>query len=242
MTGQPEFCRVYFRRIEITIGSKMINEQLTEIYRLLFESFGPQHWWPGETQFEIIIGAILTQNTSWANVEKAIANLKSADLLNPESLHSLDHSQLAELIRPAGYFNIKAKRLKSFLDWLFENYDGRLRNLEGVETYQLRTGLLSVKGIGPETADSILLYAFGRPVFVVDAYTARIAVRHQLIEPDAGYEQLQDLFQSNLQQDVQLFNEYHALLVRLGKDFCKPRPKCPACPLQHLPHTLEVLL
>jgi len=230
---------VYFRRIEITIGSIMINEQLTEIYRLLFESFGPQHWWPGETQFEIIIGAILTQNTSWANVEKAIANLKSAELLNPTALHSLGHSQLAELIRPAGYFNIKAKRLKSFLDWLFENYDGRLRNLEGVETYQLRAELLSVKGIGPETADSILLYAFDRPVFVVDAYTARIAVRHQLMEPDAGYEQLQDLFQSNLPQDAQLFNEYHALLVRLGKDFCKPTPKCPACPLQHLPHTIQ---
>lgn len=218
----------------------MINERLTEIYGLLFESFGPQHWWPGETQFEIIIGAILTQSTSWANVEKAIANLKSADLLNPAALHSLDHSQLAELIRPAGYFNIKAKRVKSFLDWLFESYDGQLKNLGRVETYQLRAELLAVKGIGPETADSILLYAFDRPVFVVDAYTARIAVRHGLIEPDAGYEQLQELFQSNLRQDVQLFNEHHALLVRLGKDFCKPTPKCPACPLQKLPHTIEI--
>ncbi|MCK4293250.1 MAG: endonuclease III domain-containing protein [Planctomycetes bacterium] len=218
----------------------MITEQLTEIYKLLFESFGPQHWWPGETQFEIITGAILTQNTSWANVEKAIANLKSADRLMPEKLHSLDHSQLAELIRPAGYFNIKAKRLKSFLNWLFDNYHGQLTALEAMHTYHLRTELLAVKGIGPETADSILLYAFDRPIFVVDAYTARIAVRHHLIEPDADYEQLQDLFQSNLPQDVRLFNEYHALLVRLGKDLCKPKPKCPACPLQHLPHTIEV--
>jgi len=217
----------------------MITEQLTEIYKLLFESFGPQHWWPGETQFEIITGAILTQNTSWANVEKAIANLKSADRLMPEKLHSLDHSQLAELIRPAGYFNIKAKRLKSFLNWLFDNYQGQLTTLEAMHTYHLRTELLAVKGIGPETADSILLYAFDRPVFVVDAYTARIAVRHRLIEPDASYEQLQDLFQSNLQQDTRLFNEYHALLVRLGKGFCKPKPKCPACPLQNLPHTIE---
>ncbi|MBL7152332.1 MAG: endonuclease III domain-containing protein [Phycisphaerae bacterium] len=218
----------------------MTGQQLAEIYQLLFDRFGPQHWWPGETQCEIVIGAILTQNTSWANVEKAIANLKAADRLTPEALYNLDHARLAELIRPAGYFNIKAKRLKSFLNWFFENYDGRLTDLEGVNTYQLRAELLSVKGIGPETADSILLYAFDRPVFVVDAYTARIAVRHHLIEPDAGYGQLQDLFQSNLQQDVHLFNEYHALLVRLGKDFCKPKPKCPACPLQHLPHTIEV--
>ena len=217
----------------------MTGQQLTEIYQLLFDRFGPQHWWPGETQFEIVIGAILTQNTSWANVEKAIANLKSAGSLNAEALHNLDHAQLAQLIRPAGYFNIKAKRLMSFLNWLFENYDGRLTNLEGINTYQLRPELLGVKGIGPETADSVLLYAFDRPVFVVDAYTARIAVRHHLIEPDAGYAQLQDLFQSNLQQDVQLFNEYHALLVQLGKNFCKPKPKCPDCPLQHLPHTID---
>jgi len=217
----------------------MTGEQLTEIYQLLFERFGPQHWWPGETQFEIVIGAILTQNTSWTNVEKAIANLKAADRLTPEALYDLDHARLAELIRPAGYFNVKAKRIMSFLSWLFEHYDGRLEDLEAINTYQLREELLSIKGIGPETADSILLYAFGRPVFVVDTYTARIAVRHHLIEPDAGYAQLQDLFQSNLQQDTQLFNEYHALLVQVGKNFCKPKPKCPHCPLQHLPHTID---
>jgi len=217
----------------------MISEQLTEIYELLFERFGPQHWWPGETQFEIITGAILTQNTSWVNVEKAIANLKSADLLSPKKLHHLDLPQLAELIRPAGYYNIKAKRLKNFVNWLFENYNGKLTSLENIDTEQLRAELLAIKGIGPETADSILLYALGRAVFVVDAYTARIALRHELIEPDADYEQLRELFQSNLPQDTQLFNEYHALLVRVGKEFCKPKANCPACPLEKLPHSLD---
>lgn len=217
----------------------MISETLTEIYRLLLDRFGPQHWWPGQTQFEIIIGAILTQNTNWTNVERAIKNLKAADCLTPEKLYHLDLSKLAELIRPAGYFNIKAKRLKSFLSWFFSNYAGQLKNLEQLTTGQLRTELLSIKGIGPETADSILLYAFDRAIFVVDAYTARIAVRHQLIEPDADYEQLRDLFQSNLPQDTKLFNEYHALLVRLGKDFCRPKAKCAACPLNKLPRTLD---
>jgi endonuclease-3 related protein len=218
----------------------MITEQLTEIYQLLFDRFGPQSWWPGETQFEIITGAILTQNTNWANVEKAIANLKSAHLLTPEKLCHLNVSELAELIRPAGYYNIKAKRLKSFLNWLFRNYDGQLANLENLDTDRLRAELLAVKGVGRETADSILLYAFGRLTFVVDAYTARVAVRHGLIEPDADYEQLRDLFQSNLPQDSQLFNEYHALLVRLGKEFCRPEAKCPRCPLEKLPHTLDI--
>ena len=218
----------------------MITEQLTEIYQLLFDRFGPQSWWPGETAFEIITGAILTQNTNWANVKKAIANLKSAHLLTPEKLCHLDVSKLAELIRPAGYYNIKAKRLKSFLSWLFRNYDGQLANLENLDTDRLRAELLAVKGIGRETADSILLYAFGRLTFVVDAYTARVAVRHGLIEPDADYEQLRELFQSNLPQDSQLFNEYHALLVRLGKEFCRPKAKCSHCPLEKLPHSIDM--
>ncbi len=218
----------------------MITEQLTEIYQLLFDRFGPQSWWPGETQFEIITGAILTQNTSWANVEKAIKNLKSAHLLTPEKLCHLDVSQLAELIRPAGYYNIKASRLKSFLSWLFNNYDGQLQNLENLDTDRLRAELLAVKGIGPETADSVLLYAFDRPVFVADAYTARVAVRHGLIEPDADYEQLRELFQSNLPQKPQLFNEFHALLVKVGKEFCRPKAKCSGCPLEKLPHSLDI--
>jgi endonuclease III related protein len=217
----------------------MISEQLTRIYQLLFERFGPQHWWPGETQFEIITGAILTQNTNWANVEKAIANLKSAGCLTPEELYHLDLSQLAGLIRPAGYYNIKARRLKNFVNWLFDNYAGSLTNLESIDTDKLRTELLAIKGIGCETADSILLYALDKPVFVVDAYTARVAVRHELIEPNADYEQLCELFQSNLPQDTRLFNEYHALLVRLGKEFCKKQARCLNCPLEKLPHTLD---
>jgi endonuclease-3 related protein len=217
-----------------------IRQRLTEIYQLLYDAFGPQHWWPGDTRIEIITGAILTQNTNWTNVEKAINNLKAADCLSAEKLHRLELSQLAELIRPAGYYNIKAKRLKNFLDWLFENYDGELTNLESLNTGQFRDELLSVKGIGRETADSILLYAFDRSVFVVDAYTARITIRHRLIEPDADYEQLRYLFESNLPEDTQLFNEYHALLVRTGKDFCRPKAKCPACPLEKLPHTIEI--
>ena len=217
----------------------MTRETLIEIYQLLYDAFGPQHWWPGDTQFEIITGAILTQNTNWANVEKAIANLKSADLLSPEKLYHIDVSQLTELIRPAGYYNIKAKRLKNLINWLFENYDGKLSNLEDLDTEQLRAELLSVKGVGRETADSILLYALDRPVFVVDAYTARVAFRHGLIEPDADYEQLRELFQSNLPQDAKLFNEYHALLVKVGKEFCRPKAKCQNCPLEKLPHTVD---
>jgi len=218
----------------------MISEILIEIYQLLFDRFGPQHWWPGDTQFEIITGAILTQNTNWANVEKAIANLKSADCLMPEKLYRLDISRLAELIRPAGYFNIKAKRLENFVQWLFDHYDGKLSNLEGLDTDRLRAELLAIKGIGCETADSILLYALGRPIFVVDAYTARVAARHGLIEPGADYEQLRELFQSNLPEDVQLFNEYHALLVKVGKLFCKPKAQCLGCPLEKLPHNSDI--
>ena len=218
----------------------MIGETLSEIYRLLYDSFGPQHWWPGDTALEIATGAILAQNTSWTNVEKAIKNLKAAGCLTPESLYHIDISVLAELIRPAGYYNIKAKRLKNFLEWLFESYNGKLTDLESLSTEKFREELLAVKGIGRETADSILLYAFERPVFVVDAYTARITIRHNLIDPDADYEQLRYLFESNLTRDVRLFNEYHALLVRAGKEFCRPKAKCQGCPLEELPHTFDI--
>lgn len=217
-----------------------VRETLTEMYELLYDAFGPQHWWPGETPFEIITGAILTQNTSWANVEKAIANLKSAGHLTAEALHHIGLTQLAELIRPAGYYNIKAKRLKNLVNWLFDNYEGGLTNLERIGTGQLREELLAIKGVGRETADSILLYALGRPVFVVDAYTARITVRHGLIDAGADYEQLRELFESNLPHETPLFNEYHALLVRAGKEFCRPKAKCPGCPLERLPHSLEI--
>jgi endonuclease-3 related protein len=217
----------------------MSSEALTEIYRLLYDEFGPQQWWPGETRFEIITGAILTQNTNWTNVEKAIANLKSADCLTPEKLHHLDQAKLAQLIRPAGYFNVKAKRLKNFLNWLFTNYNGELTDLESIDTDRLREELLTIKGVGRETADSILIYAFDRPIFVVDAYTARVVFRHELIAPEADYEQLKELFESSLPADTQLFNEFHALLVRVGKEFCRPKARCSGCPLEKLPHTLD---
>lgn len=218
----------------------MVRENLTEIYNLLFEMFGPQHWWPGDGQFEIIVGAVLTQNTNWTNVEKAIANLKGAGCLEPVKLHEIKIEKLAELIRPAGYFNIKAKRLKNLNDWLFDNYQGRLENIESIQTSRLREQLLSVSGIGPETADSILLYAFSRPVFVVDAYTARIAARHGLIEPPFEYAELQRLFTDNLNENVQMFNEFHALLVRCGKEFCRPVARCADCPLKKLPHNPDL--
>lgn len=217
----------------------MNSGDLMRIYELLLERFGHQHWWPGDSSFEIIVGAILTQNTSWSNVEKAIINLKKSDNLSPQKLEKIDDENLAQLIKPAGYYNIKAKRLKNFIKWLFDKYSGSLTNLDNISTDTLRQQLLSIKGIGQETADSILLYALNRPVFVVDAYTARIAARHHLIEPGAIYEEIQYLFESKLDRDTVLFNEYHALLVKLGKDFCKPQARCNGCPLEHLPHTLE---
>jgi endonuclease-3 related protein len=217
----------------------MSRQVVQDIYNRLYRRFGPQHWWPGDTPFEIIIGAILTQNTNWSNVKKAIDNLKKNNLLTPEKLHHLDIAQLAELIHPAGYYNIKAGRLKSFLNRLFEKFDGDLDRLSGLSTDLLREELLSIKGIGPETADSIGLYAFNKPVFVVDAYTGRILGRHRLLEPGAGYEDIRMLFESALPKEPPFYNEYHALLVRLGKDHCKTKPQCKGCPLEELPHDIE---
>src|SRR3989338_89690 len=209
------------------------KHNLEAIYAKLYRHFGPQSWWPGETPFEVIVGAILTQNTNWQNVAKAIDNLKEARVLTPQKLHSLPIDRLALLIRPSGYFNIKAKRLKSFLDFLFKNYQGKLEKMFVQPLDELRQEILSVKGVGPETADSILLYAGGYPIFVVDAYTKRIFSRQKLLSEDAGYHQVQELFTQSLKKDVQLFNEYHALIVRLGKDFCKKtKPKCEICPIK----------
>jgi endonuclease-3 related protein len=219
----------------------MSRQTLQDIYERLSRRFGPQHWWPGQTPFEIIVGAILTQNTNWGNVEKAIGNLKKNNLLTPEKLHSLGMTELAELIRPAGYYNIKAGRLKSFLNRLFEKFDGNLDRLSALSIDRLREELLSIKGIGPETADSICLYAFNKPVFVVDAYTGRILGRHRLLEPGAGYEDVRMIFESALPREVPLYNEYHALLVRLGKEYCKTKPQCSGCPLEELPHDTEMI-
>jgi len=215
------------------MNDNQLKEKIGDIYQRLYRSFGPQSWWPGETPFEVIVGAILTQNTNWQNVAKAIDNLKKAKVLTPKKLHSLPLATLARLIRPSGYFNIKAKRLRSFLDFLFKDYQGKLEKMFSRPLDELRGEILSVKGIGPETADSILLYAGGFPVFVVDAYTKRIFSRQKLLSEDMDYHRVQKIFMENLKKDVQLFNEYHALIVRLGKDFCKKtKPKCEACPIK----------
>ncbi len=215
------------------MNDNQLKEKIGDIYQRLYRSFGPQSWWPGETPFEVIVGAILTQNTNWQNVAKAIDNLKKARVLTPQKLHSLPIDRLARLIRPSGYFNIKAKRLKSFLNFLFKNYQGKLDKMFARPLNELRKEILAVKGIGPETADSILLYAGGLPIFVVDAYTKRIFSRQKLLSEDTEYHQVQELFTRSLKKDVQLYNEYHALIVRLGKDFCKKiKPKCEVCPIK----------
>ncbi len=204
---------------------------LLEIYRKLFKEFGPQHWWPAETRFEVIVGAILTQNTNWGNVEKAIRRLKEADVLSPRALCDIPVAKLAALIKPAGYFNVKARRLKNFIHFLFKEYKGSLKAMERQDTHLLRQKLLAVNGIGPETADSILLYALNKTVFVVDAYTKRVLYRHNLIDPKADYHQVQKLFMDSFGHDAAMFNEYHALIVRLGKEYCKTKPLCPQCKL-----------
>ena len=205
---------------------------LNALYQRLYSYFGPQHWWPADSPFEVMVGAILTQNTNWINVEKAIGNLKKHKVLTPAKLHSLSIRRLASLIQPAGYYNIKAKRLKNFLDFFFRCYNGSLRKISGGGTSNLRKELLAVNGVGPETADSILLYALNRPIFVIDAYTKRILSRHGFIKEADDYERMQGLFMQNIKSDARLFNEYHALLVRLGKEFClKNKPRCNVCPL-----------
>jgi len=205
---------------------------LLKIYQKLYEAYGPRHWWPGETTFEVMVGAILTQNTSWKNVEKAIQRLKDNDVLNPRGIYRLKKSRLASLIKSSGYYRIKADRLKAFVNFLFENYDGNVNKMkkEGLEA--LRQKLLGIKGLGPETADSILLYGLGKPIFVVDAYTKRVLSRHGMISENTGYEEVQKLFMDHLPLDEKLFNEYHALFVHLGKTVCKKKPKCDICPLE----------
>jgi len=209
--------------------------KLRIIYKVLYKAFGPQRWWPGDTPFEVAIGAILTQNTTWGNVEKAINNLKAAQELSPQKIHEMPINKLAALIRPAGYFNVKAKRLKSFVTFLIEHSHGSMKKMKGEDDMQtLRERLLSVNGVGPETADSILLYALEKPVFVIDAYTKRVLSRHGIMRYEESYEEFQKLFHSKLPRDVKLFNEYHALFVMVGKTFCRPKPLCEICTLNHL--------
>ena len=204
-------------------------------YKKLYAFFGPQHWWPAEEPFEVMVGAVLTQNTSWSNVEKAIGNLKARKVLGPKPLFKMPLARLAAFIRPAGYYNIKAERLKNFLRFFFNSYQGDIKKISSASTEKLRRELLSINGIGPETADSILLYALGRAVFVVDAYTRRILLRHGFSSEDNDYDKVQAFFMRRLKHSAGLFNEYHALLVKTGKDFCrKAKPSCRACPLNSL--------
>ena len=206
--------------------------KIYEIYEILLGHFGPQGWWPGDTPFEVMVGAVLTQNTNWVNVGKAIDNLKKENLLSFEKLHGLPIELLAEKIKPAGYFNLKAKRLKNLLNFINDEYFGALEDMFSEDTLSLREKILTVKGIGPETADSILLYAGHKPVFVVDTYTHRIFSRHNIVAEEEGYYEIQEYFTLSLPEEIELFNEYHALIVRLGKEFCKKsKPLCRQCPL-----------
>jgi endonuclease-3 related protein len=208
-------------------------ERLQEMYARMLERLGPQNWWPAETPFEVMVGAILTQNTNWRNVERAIANLKDVGLLSFTAMEALPSGLLAEYIRPAGYYNIKARRLGNLLACIRERYGGDVEEFLGQPLSPLREQLLAVKGIGPETADSILLYAAKHPVFVVDTYTHRILSRHHLIDSECGYYEIQELFMDHLDADTCLYNEYHALLVRVGNRYCKKKnPDCDGCPLQ----------
>lgn len=211
------------------------KRKLYRIYNLLYAHFGPQHWWPAKTRLEVMVGAVLTQNAAWSNVEKAIANLKREKMLSFKKLLQLKNTQLAKLIRPAGYFNVKTKRLKYLLDFIQKTYGGKITNMIKVPLPELRGQLLTVNGIGKETADSILLYALEKPIFVIDAYTKRALSRHHLMREDGSYDDFQGIFSQHLKKEIKIFNEYHALLVRLSKEYCKKKqPQCCRCPLKNL--------
>ncbi|MCK5676378.1 MAG: endonuclease III domain-containing protein [Verrucomicrobia bacterium] len=205
---------------------------IQQSYNAFFARWGRQHWWPAQTRLEMMLGAILTQNTAWTNVEKAISTLQNINALNFQTLEKTPQAQLAEWIRPAGYFNQKAGYIKGLVATIRRDFGGSLNQLFSLDTPTLRKELLSWKGIGPETADSILLYAGKRPVFVVDAYTKRFLSRHGWCDKKASYDSVAKLFTDNLPENVQLYNEYHALIVRLCKEHCNTKPKCEGCPLE----------
>jgi endonuclease III related protein len=208
------------------------NQKLLTIFNTLLTTFGKRNWWPGETTIEIMVGAVLTQNTSWKNVEKAIGNMKREGLLDMGRLQDIDVQRLSEVIRPAGFFNIKSRRLKNFVEVMCSRFGGRIESLSAVATNELRSILLDIKGIGPETADSILLYALERPVFVVDAYTKRFLKNHRLYDGNDDYHSIQEYFMKNLPSETYLFNEFHALIVRLAQVYCRKVPLCSSCPLR----------
>jgi len=216
------------------MDNQTIDQALNNIYHRLLAHYGHQHWWPAQEPFEMIVGAILTQSAAWVNVEKAITNLKTARALSPAALRRLSQPEVARLIRPSGYYNVKAAKLRSFAHWLGEYYSDNLDKLFGGDTDHLRQQLLAIYGVGPETADSIILYAANKPVFVIDAYTRRIISRLGLAPINNSYEAYQVLFMHNLPADANLFNEYHALLVCLAKDVCRPHPLCRQCCLSDI--------
>lgn len=208
--------------------------RLETLFSRLFEAFGPQQWWPADSPFEVMVGAVLVQNTAWKNVRRAIDRLREAGKLSPEAIHATGERELQELIRPAGYYRIKAKRLRHLVDFLITAYDGSIAAMRAAPPDRLREELLRVHGVGPETADSILLYAAGIPSFVVDTYTHRVLARHGWIGYDADYHQIKEFFESRLQPDADHYNEYHALLVRVGHLHCRKQPICDTCPLADL--------
>jgi len=208
------------------------HARLWNIFHTLLESFGRRNWWPGETSLEIAIGAILTQNTSWRNVEKAIESIKVHDALRVDKLYAMDNEVLAQIIRSSGCYNIKANRLKALVNVIHNEYDDNMFELNSIDMWRMREILLGIAGIGKETADSILLYALEKPVFVVDAYTKRFLINHGIYNGDNHYDAFQRFFMENLPHDVYLFNEFHALIVYLCQSYCKKTPLCAGCPLK----------
>lgn len=205
---------------------------LRDYLSALLAHYGPPRWWPADTPFEVMVGAILAQNTAWTNVEKAIRNLKTYSLLDARKIHELDQDTLALAIKPAGTYNLKAARLKGFVAWYLDRFGGDPARMKQVPGAQLREELLGVRGIGPETADAILLYALEIPTFVVDAYTHRVLTRHELALEEATYDDLKEYFERNLPRDPKVYNEFHALIVSVGKEFCRPKARCERCPLK----------
>ena len=207
------------------------REELLKIYKLLDGYFGDLHWWPADNPFEVMVGAILTQNTAWTNVEMAIKALRKRRLLTPAALLRIPEDDLAEIIRASGYYHLKAARLKAFVRFFMDDYSGNVAAMKAEGLPLLRKKLLGVRGVGPETADSILLYACEKPIFVSDAYTRRVLLRHGLIDEAADYDGIQSLVMASLPNDVNLFNQFHALIVVAAKTFCRKRPECADCPL-----------
>jgi endonuclease III related protein len=214
--------------------NKTHNRKLLDIYTLLLECYGPQHWWPAGDPFEVMVGAILTQSAAWTNVEKAIVNLKNAGVLNPVALRVISFPELAGLIHACGYYNMKTRKLRALAEWFGLRFDDNLNTMKNTEINLLRQQLLEVYGVGEETADSILLYACEKPIFVIDAYTRRIVDRLGFRMRSCQYAAYQSFFMENLAQDVRLYNEYHALLVAQGKNYCRKEPRCEKCCLTEI--------